>query len=143
MIKSFRGKLADGEKQIITLHTNNGTTGYRIVKFQLMAENLGSQEYQNVVKIYSVEQTDPPTSTVDFSDQTLLAAGYYEGNMATGYNEDLQVIFDNIVFNQDVYITHKDDDGLQPVNYYIEMEIVALSLDQSTTATLRNLRNNE
>ncbi len=39
-IKSFRGLLADDGIETVPLHTNNGTTGYRIVKFQLMAQNL-------------------------------------------------------------------------------------------------------
>jgi len=140
-IKSFRGLLQDGDTETIFLHTNNGATGYRIVKFQLMAQNLGSQEYQNVVKVYSVEQTGAPTSTIDFSDQTLIAAGYYEGNQATGYIEDLQVVFDNAIFNQDIHLTHKDDDGGQPVNYYIELEQIRLNINENTVATLKDIRN--
>ena len=140
MIKTFRGLMADDTQDTIVLHTNDGSTGYRIVKFQLMAQNLGSQEYQNVVKIYSVSQSSS-TATVDFSDNTLLAAAYYEGNQATGYIEDLQVIFDNIVFNQDIYLTHKDDDAGQPVNYYLELEQVKLDLGENTVATLKDIRN--
>ena len=142
-IKSFRGLLADDGIETVPLHTNNGTTGYRIVKFQLMAQNLGSQEYQNVVKIYSTPQYTA-TAAVDFSDNTLLAAGYYEGNQATtSANENLQVIFDNMTFNQDIYITHKDDDGGQPINYYIELEQVKLDMNQNTVATLKDIRNME
>ena len=142
-IKSFRGLMQDGDIDTISLHTRDGSIGYRIVKFQLMGYNLGSQEYQNVVKVFSVPQTGATTSTVDFSDQTLLAAGYYEGNQATGYNEDLQVIFDNQIFNQDIYLTHKDDDAEQPINYYIELEQVRLDLNQNTVATLKDIRNIE
>jgi hypothetical protein len=36
MIKSFRGKLADDQIETIRLSTNDGLTGYRIVKIQLM-----------------------------------------------------------------------------------------------------------
>jgi hypothetical protein len=35
VMKSFRGKLADGEQERISLSTNNGLTGYRVTKFQL------------------------------------------------------------------------------------------------------------
>ena len=33
-IKSFKGKLANGGQNTIVLHTNDGTTGYKIVKFE-------------------------------------------------------------------------------------------------------------
>ena len=141
MIKTFRGLLADEQQDTIRLSTNNGLIGYRIVKFQLMAKNLGSQEYQNVVKIFSQPQSGTPTATVDFGDQTLLAAGYYEGNQATtSANENLQVIFDNMTFNQDIYITHKDDDGGQPINYYLELEQIKLDLGEASVATLKDMR---
>ena len=41
-IKSFRGKIAGTtgkEQDIISLHTNDGSTGYRIKKFQVMPED--------------------------------------------------------------------------------------------------------
>tara|TARA_Y100000361_G_C11075910_1_gene298244 strand:+ start:114 stop:569 length:456 start_codon:yes stop_codon:yes gene_type:complete len=140
-IKSFRGLLADDGIDMIPLATKNGSMGYRIKKFQLMAQNLGSQEYQNVVKVFTTPQSTA-TATVDFSDNTLLAAGYYEGNQATtSANENLQVIFDNMTFNQDIYITHKDDDGGQPINYYIELEQIKLDLSENTVATLKDIRN--
>ena len=41
MIKSFRGILADGAEERITLHTNDGKTGYRIVKFQIIVPEPG------------------------------------------------------------------------------------------------------
>jgi hypothetical protein len=140
-VKSFRGLLVDGGVDMIPLATKNGSIGYKIKKFQLMAQNLGSQEYQNVVKVFTTPQTTA-TATVDFSDNTLLAAGYYEGNQATtSANENLQVIFDNMTFNQDIYVTHKDDDGGQPINYYIELEQIKLDLSENTVATLKDIRN--
>ena len=36
MIKSFRGKLADGGQDRIRLSTNDGLTGYKITKFELL-----------------------------------------------------------------------------------------------------------
>ena len=47
MIKSFRGKLADGGQDTIRLGTNKGLTGYRIIKFQVIASETvtgGAQE---------------------------------------------------------------------------------------------------
>ena len=53
------------------------------------------------------------------------------------------IIFDNMTFNQDIYITHKDDDGGQPINYYIELEQVKLDLNENTVATLKDIKNIE
>ena len=41
-IKSFRGKIADGAVDTISLHTNNGSTGYRITKLQGISAAPGS-----------------------------------------------------------------------------------------------------
>ena len=38
-IKSFRGKLLSDGIEKVTLHTNTGSTGYRIKKFQIMPVN--------------------------------------------------------------------------------------------------------
>ena len=143
-IKSFRGKLVDGGKQTINLHTNNGSTGYIIKKFQIMMEQPGNTAQESLVKIYKIEQSTVPTSaaTVDFSDNTLLAAASFERttSLAT-YSE--QIIFDREIFNQDIYVMHKDFSSGEPVNYYIELEQVKLALDENTVATLKDIRNIE
>tara|TARA_Y100001937_G_scaffold97292_1_gene132486 strand:- start:576 stop:1028 length:453 start_codon:yes stop_codon:yes gene_type:complete len=144
-IKSFRGLIAEGTQDIISLHTNTGSTGYKIVKFELMPFNPGSKTYNSVVKIYSIPQEIPiPTSaaTMDFSDNTLLAAGYYEDNASTAYVAGKTIIFDNTQFNQDIYVTYTDNDSSDIfINYYIELEQVKLSLDENTVATLKDIRN--
>ena len=74
-IKSFRGKIASGNVDTISLHTNDGTIGYRIKKVQLMpADGFGASNQEFTMKVYSVPQTTVDDA-VDFSDQTLLAAG--------------------------------------------------------------------
>lgn len=143
-IKSFRGKLAQDEVQTISLHTNNGLTGYRIVKFELMSSNFGhaSYEVESTVKIFKVP-TDTAASSVDFSDNTLLAAGQIgiSGDPAT-YGSAKIIVFDNEVFNQDIYITHKNQHSdASAVNYYIELEKVKLDINESTVATLKDIRN--
>jgi len=55
MIKTFRGMMVDGAQDTIVLHTNDGSTGYRIVKFQIMMEQPGNTAQESVVKIYKVE----------------------------------------------------------------------------------------
>ena len=51
------------------------------------------------------------------------------------------VIFDDDVFNQDIYITHVETVGTEPCSYYIKLEQVKLSLDENTVATLKDIRN--
>jgi len=144
-IKSFRGLIADGGIDTISLHTNNGSTGYRIVKFQLMGHNPGDNSlgsYEHVVQIFKIPQTTA-SATVNFSDNTLLAAGLCFGNTSPQFNDTTSILFDNEIFNQDIYITHVDEDAATPVNYYIELEVVKLALDANTVATLKDIRNIE
>ena len=144
-IKSFRGLIADGGIDTISLHTNNGSTGYRIVKFHLMVHNPGDGSlgsYEHVVQIFKIPQTTA-SATVNFSDNNLLAAGLCFGNTSPQFNDTTSILFDNEIFNQDIYITHVDEDAATPVNYYIELEVVKLALDENTVATLKNIRNNK
>ena len=59
-IKTFRGKMADDVQDIVALHTNDGSTGYRIVKFRAMQADTTKQQ-QSIVKIYKVAQTAQTT----------------------------------------------------------------------------------
>tara|TARA_Y100001938_G_C7724670_1_gene251697 strand:+ start:18 stop:458 length:441 start_codon:yes stop_codon:yes gene_type:complete len=142
-IKSFRGKLTDGDIDTISLHTNNGSIGYKIIKFQTMPATPGNATQESVMKIFKVPQTTT-TATVDFADNTLLAAALYkqEANASQTAQGDI-VIFDNEIFNQDIFITHKDAATGEQMNYYIELEQIKLALDQNTVATLKDIRNIE
>jgi len=141
MIKSFRGKIASDGIQTITLHTNTGTTGYRITKFQTIQQDPGTST-EHVVKIYTVPQT-VADDKIDFSDNTLLGVSYLNAgpsaSSSTVSNE--VIIFDNMTFNQDVYVTAKTITGSDEANYYIEMEVVKLGLTENTVATLKDIRN--
>jgi len=149
MIKTFRGMILDGNQDTIVLHTNDGSTGYRIVKFQIFPQRPGTADVESTVMIWKVAQTTVSTTTanVDFSDQTLLAAAYMaEGSSADqGPLMDL-VIFEREIFNQDIFITNTStrssgvDDS---INYYLELEQVKLDLSENTVVTLKNLRNLE
>jgi len=141
-IKSFRGMLADNANETISLHTNNGSTGYRIKKFEIIAQKPGNVHNESVVKIYSIPQASVD-AFIDFSDNTLLAAGYYRDDASRVYSQSDTVVFDNMTFNQDIYITHVDVEVGESINYYIEMEQVKLSLDENTVATLKDIRNIE
>ena len=138
-IKSFRAKMTDATVDRIPLHTNNGSIGYRIVKFEMMSENPGVMNHEAVIKIYKTPQTGV-TSTVDFSDQTMLAAGELHKEQNHAYPVTSIIIFDREVFNQDIYITLQDGQN-NDVNYYIELEQIKLDLAENTVATLKDIRN--
>jgi hypothetical protein len=141
-IKSFRGKIASGGTETISLHTNDGSVGYKITKFELLGSDPQGTSQETTMKIFSIPQT-AVTSTIDFSDQTLLAVGYYDSSSSQSYNPPAVVVFDNKIFNQDVYITAVDSNSAAATNYHIEMEQVSLDLNENTVATLKDIRNIE
>ena len=138
-IKSFRGKMVDGGMDTISLHTNDGSVGYRIKKVQCVPENPGTTNTEHVFKIFKIPQT-AVTGSIDFSDNTLLASVYLSSR-DDRYGGDNIIVFDNEIFNQDIYLTHDDTNNAGAVNYYIELEQVKLSLDENTVATLKDIRN--
>ena len=146
-IKSFRGKLADNDIERVFLHTNTGSTGYRIKKFQVMPGNPTADNMEATIKIYKIPQT-AASNTIDFEDQTMLAAAYIEnhdGTSAGFSNFTNAVIFDNEIFNQDIFITMAAGSGAgtDGVNYYFELEQIKLDLTENTVATLKDIRNIE
>lgn len=137
-IKSFRGKIAGNGTEIIPLHTNDGSQGYKIVKLEVMPGAFTGDQ----VGIFTVNTIAfTPATTVDFSDQTLIAVALVRtGNLLTeGYTQD--VVFDNVTFNQDIHLGFKNLDAAIDMNYHIELELVKLDLNQNTVATLKDIRN--
>tara|TARA_R100000353_G_C6507784_1_gene195833 strand:+ start:2015 stop:2470 length:456 start_codon:yes stop_codon:yes gene_type:complete len=145
-VKSFKGLINDGGIETIALHTNNGSTGYKIKKLQLMPQEPGASSVEHVVKIFKISQSSA-AGTVDFSNQTLVASAFMTiGSSAGTYgNAGFEsIIFDNEIFNQDIFITHVDNGpNNKKCNYYIELETVKLALDENTVATLKDIRNIE
>jgi len=139
-IKTFRGLITDNTQDTVSLHTNDGSTGYRIKKFQVVHEN-EADDLSATVKIYSISQTTK-SALIDFSDQTLLAACAYRSNKTDTGLGVTTIVFDNMTFNQDIYITYRDNETAdKKVNYYIELEQVSLDLNENTVATLKDIRN--
>jgi len=144
MIKSYRGKLENDSTATINLHTNNGKTGYTIKKFQLIGEAPGlSGSIETVCKIYSVPQTSVD-GLINFNDETLLAVAMFSSSSDSFTSYD-SIIFDNVKFNQDIYVTYTDEQGAanNAGNYYIELEQVSLTEDQALVAIVKNLRNEQ
>jgi len=140
-IVSFRGLLADGGQDTISLQTNNGLTGYKIVKFQIISSAPGNDNEEAVIQLWKEKQTTA-VATIDFSDNRLLGCGFSaaSSNAYYAYGSPV-IIFDNEIFNQDIYITYKAQLGSTAMNYYIELEQMDLALDEATVATLKDIRN--
>jgi hypothetical protein len=143
MIKSFRGRLADGGQKRIRLSTKKGEIGYKIVKFQIAGDAPGTQAQESVVRLWKVKQSSVSTSAVDldFSDDNLLAYAYGTDHDNPQYPIGETVIFEQEVFNQDIYITHSEMHQARACNYYLELEQVKLDINENTVATLKNIRN--
>jgi hypothetical protein len=140
-LKSFRAQIKDGAVHQIALHTNDGTIGYRVKKIQLFPYKFGSEDQESTVTIFSIPQTTP-TNLVDFSDNTLIAAACLSTDNSEANPLNSNIVFDNLTFNQDIYICHENShsDG-HPVNYYFELEQIKLDLNENTVATLKDIRN--
>ena len=133
---SFRGQIIDGEIEKIKLSTLNGKTGYKITKFQIIGTSPAGVTYESVIKIYKESKT--PDFVIDFTDFDLLAAAFYENHQnAVAEGQDV-IIFDNEMFNQDIFINCSTIAG--EINYYIELETKELSDLESTMMTLQSLR---
>jgi len=138
-IKSFRGKLAGDGTETIPLHTNNGSQGYRIKKLEVVPASFGSDQ----IGIFTVN-TIPftPVTTVDFSDQTLVGVAIVRNdNSQGGTASDQVIVFDNLTFNQDLYLGFKNIETAIDINYHLELELVKLDLNENTVATLKDIRN--
>tara|TARA_R100000808_G_C2053185_1_gene87812 strand:- start:84 stop:539 length:456 start_codon:yes stop_codon:yes gene_type:complete len=143
-IKSFRGVIASGDQHTIHLKTNDGSVGYKIVKFQILPERALTNSNEALLKVFKVQQTTPITDTeIDWSDNTLMASAIWSNNATLeNFPEDLTVVFDNEIVNQDIYITGFETSS-RNMNYYLELEQVRLDLNENTVATLKDIRNIE
>jgi len=141
MIKTFRGLLVDSGKQEINLHTNDGKTGYRIVKFIIVTDT-PTVTSEHLVQIWSEESAaDATLNSIDFSNQRLLGAALWSNDSSAQTNpDDFHVIFDRQIINQDIFVTNQNLNGSSKVNYYIELEQIALDLNEATVATLQSIR---
>ena len=133
---SFKGRLANGDEDRIKLSTIKGKVGYKITKFQVIGSSPAGITIEAVVKIY--KKSKVPDFIIDFTDSDLLAAVFYENHQNVVADGENVIIFDNEMFNQDIYIncsTIADD-----INYYIELERINLSDLETTKLTLQSIR---
>ena len=143
VVKTYRGILADGGQDRIRLQTIKGKVGYRIVKFQLFPHNPGWEDFESFVQVFKSSQSSIPTTEArcDFTDSDLLAAALYTATAATPSSPGtLITIFDNEIFNQDVFVTHTQQSGVKLINYYLELEVIPLDDAGAQYTTLKDMR---
>ena len=141
MNKTFKGLIADDTSVKIRLSTNDGLTGYKIVKFEIMPSKVGVAHQNAVVQIFTVDNNLTPSTTINFDNPTLLAAARYVDRVNVEMSE--ATIFDNMVFNQDITIQYKDADAATEINFYLEVEQMKLDLSEAAVATLKDMRGRE
>jgi len=140
MIKTFRGQLGDGEQETIRLSTNNGMVGYRINKIDVISNDPLGTAAKGVVKIYKRKQ-DTVDAEINLDDHMLFGVCYYTSNNTTSSNAvNESIVFDQEIVNQDLFITSDSGGATQLMNYYIELEQLALDISEATVATLKDLR---
>jgi hypothetical protein len=139
MIKTFRGQLVDGGQDLIRLQTIKGKVGYRIVKFECIPGAPAAGNTESITKIYKDSQT-AIDALVNFTDSTLLAVNYYTDGSTSDRTGRQTIIFDTEIFNQDIYITHSEITTNEPINYYLELEVIPLDDAGAEYTTLKDMR---
>tara|TARA_R110001599_G_scaffold65030_1_gene183386 strand:+ start:28 stop:459 length:432 start_codon:yes stop_codon:yes gene_type:complete len=140
-ILSYRNLIATDAQDTILLSTKKGEKGYRITKLQLIGQQPSAVSQEGTLKIFTVPP-DSVSSTINFSDNTLIAAGFYESDSTAAQIENTTIIFDSAIFNQDITITMKGT-GSTSLNYYLEVEVIPLNEMEAMVATLKDIRNSQ
>ncbi len=143
VVKTYRGLLADGGQDRIKLQTSAGKVGYKIIKFEIIPERIGLEILECLVSVWKTEVATPlaANATVDFTDANLLAVAFVTQSENAAYGMPTPVIiFDNEVFNQDIYVTNTDNENNFACNYYLELEVIPLASDQAAITTVKAMR---
>jgi len=140
VVKTFRGNVADGAEDRIRLSTIKGKMGYKIIKFEVIGTDPGSTEnFQCVVQMWKTTQSSPGTA-INFTDSDLLAVGVYNfGGTGTAPGV-VTTIFDQEMFNQDIFISQSTRGGSLGCNYYFELEAIPLDDAGAEYTTLKDMR---
>ena len=142
MIKTFRGMMLTAEQDRIRLSTKKGKIGYQIKTFQVITKTPGAADAEYVAKIFKISQSSV-SGTVDFSDGNLLGVAFISDANSIAYTGYETIIFDQEVFNQDIYVTMHEVGGSDVgCNYYLELETTTLTDNAAAVSTLRDIRLN-
>ena len=139
VVKTYRGLLAHGGQDRIRLQTIKGKVGYRIANLEIIGNKPGtSNPVESLVALWKVEQSAIGL-TINFSDSDLLGVALWTMGETT-YSHDLVIIFDNEIFNQDIFVTHIDIQGAEACNYMIKLEVIPLDDAGAEYTTLKDMR---
>ena len=134
-----------GTQKTIRLRRIDGKTGYRIKKISCIQKSPGALDNEGLIQIWSVERTtaEIAVKTIDLEDSTLLALDYVSSSTTSNiYPEDKTIIFDDVVFNQDIFVTYIDVRTVNdPMNVELQLEQISLDDVEATTVILKNFRN--
>ena len=139
-VHSFRGTLLSGGQDEINLERSNLNIAYRIVKLDAVAESPGAANYESVIKVYRENQTSVD-GVVQFSDPELLGVAIYTIRTSTPTGATT-IIFDNVLFSRNIYVTAFEVDGARTTNYYLEIEEVPVSASALIQLKLGTARRN-
>ena len=141
-IKTYKGKLPIGQQEKIHLSTNDGLTGYKLKKFQIINQTPGTSNNVSLVgKIFLTDQTGNITSTIDFNDTDLIGCAFFTQATASNTVSYENIIMDKETFNQNIFIYIADASGsTDPANFYLELEQFKIDINSSTYHTLKNIR---
>jgi len=141
---SYRGRVPMGQQEKINLKTIKGKIGYKVNKFQIISQTPGISAgtgTELVGKIYSKSQEGAVSAVVDFTEGDLLAVAYNKEGVAASQAGYEVIIFDNAIFNQNIFVTMQDASGNTiEANYYIELEVMPISDLEATKLTLQSIR---
>jgi hypothetical protein len=136
-IKTFKGQIAIDTQEKLNLSTNDGLTGYKIRKFQIISKTPGTNNIELIGQVFLTDQTGVIGTNVDFDNPDLVGVAFH----VTQYGPQTDIIFDQETFNQDIFVTMTDASGnTVPGNYYLELEQFKMNLNESTYNTLKNIR---
>ena len=151
-IKSFRGMMKEDQVETVHLHTNDGSTGYKIKSLRIMPVDTGgatNTANEATVQVFTISkdaitQAALTHASVDFSNQTMIGVAYFLRDQGVVAITSETIIFDNVTFNQDLFLVYKDSqNNTIGMNWHMELEQVKLDLNQNTVATLKDIRNIE
>lgn len=129
-VHSFRGLLEDGGQDEISIQGSVGAIAWRITKLQVINQNPTTENVESVVQVWLLEQDVTSLNLlIDISNNELLGVVHYAGDEdGNNYPVTQTIIFDNTIFNKNIYVTQKGQGAnVDNMNYYIELEEVTLS----------------
>jgi len=134
-----------GTQKTIRLRRIDGKTGYRIKNISCIQKSPGALDNEGLIQIWSVERTaaELPVKTIDIEQGTLLAVVFVSSDVSADlYPEDKTIIFDDVVFSQDIFVTYIDVRTVNDaMNVELQLEQIKLDDVEATAVILKNFRN--